>query len=76
MLIEIVVGLVVTLVGGLILYYVFGVGRPKKADRSRGVGILNEGTNTTLVGNTFEGFEVGIEDHGSGTQARDNKFKR
>lgn len=38
------------------------------------VGIRNAGKNNTFVGNTFVGFDVGIEDTGEGTVSGSNNF--
>lgn len=38
------------------------------------VAILNKGKDNKFLDNTFEGFDVGIQDEGEGTLAKGNKF--
>ena len=71
---EWVVGIGVTVIGGLILYF-FGVGRNKKVTKSQRVGILNKGKNNKFINNTFSGFDVGIQDEGESSVAKGNDFK-
>lgn len=69
-----IVGVGVTVVGGLILYYGFGIGRKTKEQPKR-IGIINRGRNNTFLNNTFEGLDIGIKDEGEETIARGNEFK-
>lgn len=38
------------------------------------VGILNKGKNNSFIGNTVTGFDVGLQDEGENTTAKDNTF--
>lgn len=74
-----VIGIGVTVVGGLVLYYVFGVGRTRKVINRNNptgtrIGILNEGKNNSFINNTVAGFDIGIKDKGEKTEARGNKI--
>ena len=46
----------------------------EKEQNKKTVGILNRGKNNTLVNNTFNGLDVGIQDEGEYTFASGNKF--
>lgn len=40
------------------------------------IGILNQGKNNKFIGNTFDGFDIGIKDQGELTYAHGNKFQK
>ena len=46
----------------------------KLVPKKERIGIRNAGKNNTFVGNTFVGFDVGIDDVGEGTIAKSNDF--
>ncbi len=46
-----------------------------KKDKGKTVGILNKGSDNKFINNTFDRLDIGIEDHGKNTTAKDNKFR-
>lgn len=38
------------------------------------IGILNKGKSNQFIGNQFNGYDIGIQDEGEKTVAKDNKF--
>lgn len=38
------------------------------------IAILNKGKDNQYIGNQFNGYDIGIQDEGEGTVARNNKF--
>ncbi|TRZ64492.1 MAG: hypothetical protein D4Q79_01410 [Spirochaetia bacterium] len=43
-------------------------------EKKESIGILNEGENTSIIDNIFEGLDIGIKDKGKNTITADNKF--
>lgn len=72
--VTILVGLFITVGGGLILYHFFGIGKQPKDSRRKSTAILNNGKGNKFLNNTIEGFDVGIEDNGKDTVAARNRI--
>lgn len=66
--------LIVSVLGSLIVYYIFGIGKQKKEQKVKSVAILNSGKRNTFNNNTVIGYDVGIEDNGKETIAIGNKI--
>lgn len=74
--ITVVGGIAVGLITGLILYYVFGIGRHSQtSENNKKVGIITYGKHTKIKNCKFSGMNIGIEDHGKNTEATNNEFK-
>jgi hypothetical protein len=76
--VEILIGLVITIGGGLILYYVFGVGKTNKPthDGGKGGNAKVTGSNSVAIGGIGGGGGSGGKggDGGSAEVAGDNAF--
>jgi len=68
-----IVGIGVTVLSGLILYYVFGIGKKQQQNNKR-IGILNEGKNTKILNNKIQGMDIGIKDRGKNTITKNNEL--
>lgn len=69
-------GIGTVVIGGLIVYFLTKSNKEdKNKNKSKRVGILNKGKENSFIDNSFEGFDVGIQDEGENTTAERNKFK-
>ena len=56
-------------------HFKFSFGKKQKATKFKRVGILiNKGKSNSIIDNTFQGLDVGIEDRGEKTKVKGNKF--
>jgi hypothetical protein len=74
MLKTIFIGIFIAVAAGLILFYIFGIGKPKTSAKSTGV--MNRGKNTIIENNEITGYDVAVDGQGHVTKVKGNQFKR
>ncbi|MFA6177499.1 MAG: hypothetical protein WC694_01230 [Candidatus Paceibacterota bacterium] len=69
------IGVGVTVLGGLILYYLFGIGKPKKESAdTRKAGVIDEGINSTYIDCEGAGPDAGLISKGKGLKSINSKW--
>lgn len=70
-----IIGIGVTVIGGLILYYLFGIGKPKNETRdTRKAGVIDEGINSTYENCEGVGQDAGLISKGKGLRSINSKW--
>ncbi len=69
------IGVGVTVIGGLILYYIFGIGRAEKNKGKRRAGVIDEGINSTYINCKGVGPDAGLISQGKGLKSINSEWR-
>lgn len=70
-----IIGIGVTVIGGLILYYFFGIGKTKKeTSDTRKAGVIDEGIDSTYINCEGVGQDAGLISKGKGLKSINSKW--